>query len=154
MPTFREYRVLPYGPEEMFDLVADVERYPEFLPWVEKSRITRRDGPTLFVDMAIRFGPLRASIASAGRLHRPESIDITSRDPLLAHFGQRWTFEPKMNGTCVTMRLDVTFRSRVLRTLTSGIVSRHAAAMVEAFHRRAETIYGAPIKTCGGSCRP
>ena len=77
---------LPYAREQLFDLVADVERYPEFLPWLVAAHVGRRDGNTVWVDMEVGTTFLRKRFASRAILERPERIDIISRDTLFERY--------------------------------------------------------------------
>ena len=76
MPTHAEKRVLPYTPEQMFDLVADVEKYPEFLPWCVATRIRERQGDILFADMVIGFKMFREKFTSRVTCRKPDRIDV------------------------------------------------------------------------------
>ena len=134
---------MPYTPFQMFDLVADVERYPEFLPWVIESCIRARTDQTVLLDMTIGTGPLRKRISTAGVLHRPHRIDVGSSDPLFERFAQRWTFEPMARGgTNVGYHIELRFRSRALKILTAMSFADRSAAMIAAFIQRADRLYG------------
>ena len=145
MPAYTERQHLRYNAPQLFDLVADVERYPEFLPWVIETRIRERKDRTIFVDMTIGAGPLRKRFSTAGVLDRPHWIDISSSDPLFDRFEQRWTFSQAAEvGTSVEYHVDFEFRSRALQTLTRAAFAGLAAATVSAFNRRALQVYGVP----------
>ena len=140
-PTERQH--LAYTAPQLFDLVADVERYPEFLPWVIEARIRHRTDSAMLVDMTIRAGPLRKRFSTAAALHRPHRIDISSCDPLFDRFEQRWTFEPATNGgTNVEYHVDFKFRSRVLQMLMGKSFAGRAMATMSAFERQAHRLYG------------
>lgn len=79
---------LNYTPTQLFDLVADVERYPQFLPGVAAARISRRKDQTIWVDMTIGTSFLRKRFTTVALLDRPHRIDISSHDPLFEHFQQ------------------------------------------------------------------
>ena len=83
---------LKYTAAQLFDLVADVERYPEFLPWVIAARIYRSHGQTLWVDMTIAKGFIRKRFSTIALLDRPHRITINSHDPLFERFEQKWIF--------------------------------------------------------------
>jgi len=143
MATHTERQHLVYTASQLFDLAADVERYPEFLPWVIEARIRYRTDSTMLVDMTIGSGPLRKQFSTAAALHRPHRIDISSCDPLFDHFEQRWIFEPAINGgTNVEYHVDFKFRSRLLQILMVKSFGRRAIATMSAFERRAHRIYG------------
>ena len=101
---------------QLFDLVADVERYPEFLPWVVAARICHREGSRIWVDMTIGTRFLRKRFVSVALLEQPHRISINSHDPLFERFQQIWKFETAAEGgTNVEYQLDVRFQSRVLQ---------------------------------------
>ena len=143
MAAHTERQRLKYEASQLFDLVADVERYPEFMSWVVESRIYRRDGPNISLAMTLAFGPVRKRFTTSAVLDRPHRIDITSNDPMFDHFVQRWTFAPATGGgTNVEFHVDVKFRSRVLQMIMAAASADQAAATIAAFKRRAHRLYG------------
>ncbi len=143
MTAFTECQHLKYTTVQLFDLVADVERYPEFLPWVIEARIRHRTDITMLVDMTIAAGPLRKQFSTAAVLHRPHRIDISSSDPLFDRFEERWTFGPGAHGgTNVEYHVDFQFRSRVLQMLMAKSFARRAVATMSAFDGQAHRLYG------------
>jgi coenzyme Q-binding protein COQ10 len=143
MPRLSERRQLPYPPQELFDLVADVEKYPEFLPSVADATIRRRDGNTVWVDMVVGTSLLRKRFASKAVLERPTRIDISSRDMLFERYDQHWSFTPAADGgTVIEFRVDFVFRSRLLQLLMGAALEESAAAMLSAFSRRARRMCG------------
>lgn len=145
MTNFTERVHLGYTADQLFDLIADVERYPEFLPWVLAARIRRREGRTIWVDMTFGTRLLRRRVSTMGLLERPHQITITSDDPMLERFEQRWTIKTAAEGGAdVEYRVDLRFRSRLLQALIGGSFVDRAKAMTQAFSRRARRLYGAP----------
>ena len=143
MTAYTQRQHLKYTAPQLFDLVADVERYPEFMPWVTDSRIRRRYDHTILVDMTIAAGPLRKRFSAAGVLHRPHRIDINSSDAMFDRFVQCWTFEPVAEGgTNVEYRVDFEFRSRLLQLVMEAAFADRAAATMAAYKRRAQQLYG------------
>jgi coenzyme Q-binding protein COQ10 len=144
MPTHLEKRVLPYTPEQMFDLVADVERYPEFLPWCLGARIRKREGNVLHADLIIGFKMIRERYTSKVRLDRPQRIDVDyGNDGPFRHLENHWQFSPAEDGGCeVDFFLDFEFRSRMLQRLIGVVFQEAVRRMVAAFESRAKTIYG------------
>lgn len=144
MPGHSERRHLRYTPQQLFDLVADVERYPEFLPWLVGAHIRRREGDTVWVDMVVGAGPLRKAFASKAVLHRPDRIAISSHDPLFDRYEQVWAFQPAEDGrTLVEFRTDFEFHSPLLSAIMGPFLGRAAGTMVSAFGHRARQLYGA-----------
>ena len=76
MPTFAESRIVPYGPGQMWDLVADVGCFPQFLPWCVDARVRQRTGTLQITDITVGFGPFRESFRSRCALQRPQSIRV------------------------------------------------------------------------------
>jgi coenzyme Q-binding protein COQ10 len=133
-----------YAPAQLFDLVADVERYPEFLPCVISARIFRRRDMTLWTNLTIGTSLLNKRFTTIALLERPHRIEITSRDPMFESFEQTWTFEPAdQGGTDVTYDVDIKFKSRMLHALLGVTFTAQADVMVKAYMRRARRLYGA-----------
>jgi coenzyme Q-binding protein COQ10 len=143
MTAYTECQHLQYAASHLFDLVADVEHYPEFLPWVTNAHIRHRKDHTILVDMTIAAGPLRKRFSTAAILDRPHRIDISSADPMFDRFEQRWTFTPATeDGTNIEYHVDFQFRSRVLQILMGASFADRAAATMSAFKHRARRLYG------------
>jgi coenzyme Q-binding protein COQ10 len=143
MPRYSERRHLPYSPQQLFELVADVEKYPEFLPSVAAATVRRREGSTVWVDMVVGTSFLRKRFASKAVLDRPARIDIGSEDALFERYDQHWSFAPAADGgTVVEFRVDFAFRSRLLQLIMGMHLEDAARTMVSAFNRRARRIYG------------
>ncbi len=143
MTAYSQRRHLPYTAPQLFDLVADVERYPQFLPDIVAAAVRGRHDHSIRVDMTIAVGPLRKRFASVGVLARPNRIDISSSDPTFERFTQSWIFAPAAaGGTDVEYHVDFQFRSRVLRILMGSSLADRAAATMAAFQHRAHQLYG------------
>lgn len=135
---------LNYDASHLFDLVADVEKYPEFLPWVIAARVTRRQDTTVWVDMTVGTRLLRKRFTTMAHLERPHRIDIDSQDPLFDRFRQIWTFVPAIEGgTNVEYQVDFRFRSSLLQTLIGGMFSDQANETIAAFKHQAHRLFGA-----------
>jgi coenzyme Q-binding protein COQ10 len=145
MPTHRETRILPYTPEQIFDLVADVERYPEFLPWCVGARVSRREEALIVADLMIGFKMIRERYTSKVKLDRPSRIDVDyGNDGPFRHLENHWQFKPTEDGSCeVDFFLDFEFRSRMLQRLIGVVFQEAVRRMVAAFESRAKAIYGA-----------
>jgi coenzyme Q-binding protein COQ10 len=144
MPTHREKRVLPYTPEQIFDLVADVERYPEFLPWCVGARISRREEGLIVADLMIGFKMIRERYTSKVRLDRPHRVDVDyGNDGPFRYLENHWQFNRTEDGGCeVDFFLDFEFRSRMLQRLIGVVFQEAVRRMVAAFESRAKKIYG------------
>jgi coenzyme Q-binding protein COQ10 len=127
----------------LFDLVADVDRYAEFLPWIVAAHV-RHEGNLVWVDMVVGTSGLHRSFASKALLERPKRIEISSQDPLFERYQQTWTFEAADDGgTIVQFCLDFALSSWLLEAVMERLLSDASAAMVSAFKHRARQIYGA-----------
>jgi len=133
---------LRYPTPQLFDLVADVESYPQFMPWVVAATILRRQDRTIWVEMTIGTGPLRRRFSTVGVLDRPGRIDVSSDDPLFERFKQTWTFEPAPEGgTIVTYDIDFEFRSRPLQFLMGSMFADQVDRTAASFRRRARQLW-------------
>ncbi len=143
MLTEKLDRVLAHGrPEQLFDLAADVERYPEFLRWWIAARIRRREGNIYYTDQIVGLGPLRVRFGSKSVLRRPERIDVISDEPPFRHFGLTWIFEPQPPEGCrVSVIAEMDLRSRVLQRVMERLLPGAVADIVAAFEARARLLY-------------
>lgn len=143
MPTHAEKRILPHPPEQLFDLVADVDRYAEFLPWCLAARVTKREGNVIYADLVIGFKMFREKFSSKVTLSRPDRIDVEySRGPF-KYLNNHWLFIPEgTDATCIDFYVDFEFRSRLLQVLIGTVFNEAVRRMVGAFESRAKEIYG------------
>ena len=142
MSAYTERQHLPYAAPQLFDLVADVERYPEFMPWVIEAHIRCRKDHTIITDMTVGVGAFRKRFSTIAVLDRPHRIDISSRDSMFDRFEQGWTFEPAAEGgTNVEYHVDFKFRSLVLQMLMGALFADRAVATMSAYTRRAHRLY-------------
>ena len=143
MPKHHENRALPYSPEQLFDLVADVGRYSEFLPWVQAVRV-RSDGPTEMVaDLVVGFKGIRENFTSRVTKQRAERIRVDYIDGPLKFLHNDWIFRPDGKGGCIIdFTVDFAFRSRVFEALAGQVFDRALRKMIGAFETRAAALYG------------
>ena len=142
MPTHAEKKFLPYTPAELFDLVADIERYPEFLPWCVGTRIRSREGNVVIADMIIGYKAFRERFTSRVTLTRPTRIDVAYSEGPFKYLTNHWIFIPEAAGTTIDFFVDFEFRSRILQALIGVVFGEAVRIMVNAFERRAQAIYG------------
>jgi coenzyme Q-binding protein COQ10 len=152
MPTHAEERVLPYTPEQLFALVAEVERYPEFLPWCVGARIKERRPDLIVADLIIGFRMFRERFTSRVSLDRPRRIDVAYADGPFRYLNNHWTFAPHPEGCRVDFFVDFEFKSRLLQKVIEVLFSEAVRRMVGAFEKRARDLYGAPSH--GGAGQP
>ncbi len=147
MPTHAEYKTVPYRPEQLFDLVADVGAYPEFLPWCAAARVRSRTETELVADLTIGFGPFRESFTSRVALDRPNLIRVTYENGPFRYLNNKWVFRPDPRGCRVDFFVDFEFRSRVLQAAIGVVFNEAVRRMVNAFLKRARDKYGPPFAT-------
>lgn len=145
MPTHAEQRLLPYTAEQLFDLVAGVERYPEFLPWCVGARIRERRADLVVADLLIGFRMVRERFTSRVELDRPHRIHVSYTEGPFRYLNNHWTFTPQPGGGCrIDFHVDFEFRSRMLQKVIEVLFNEAVRRMVAAFEARARQLYGAP----------
>jgi len=138
MVTQNVERVLPYNTEQLFDLAADVESYPEYLPWWISARICRRAGNEYYTDQVLGLGPIRVRFGSRTILQRPQRIDVTSSDFPFRRFRLSWTFEPRPGPACkTTVFAEFELRLAILQRICERVLPNVTIDIVTAFERRA-----------------
>jgi coenzyme Q-binding protein COQ10 len=149
MPSFSSKRRVLHSAPQMFDLVADMERYPEFVPLCQslkiRQRIPKPDGTEVVVsDMTVSFKLVRETFTSQVTLDRPNlKIRVEYLRGPFSNLENRWTFEPKGEGTCdVGFFLAYEFKSRMLAILMGSMFDAAFARFSVAFEKRADAIYG------------
>ncbi len=146
MPNIRESRELPYSAERMFDLVADVGKYQQFLPWVVATRVRSDSETELVADMMVGFRALREKFTSRVHKERPTKIVVEYVDGPLSHLENSWHFEPMGEHRCrIDFSVDFTFRNAVFEALAGQYLDRAVRKMVGAFETRAGELYGPPV---------
>jgi len=147
MPQFETRRPVPHSPEQMYALVADVERYPEFLPLCEALSVRsrkERDGKELLVaDMTVGYKAIRETFTTQVLLNGAErAIDVKYIDGPFRYLDNRWRFEPLPDGgSSVHFFIDYEFKSRILGALMGSMFDRAFRMFTEAFEKRAAAIY-------------
>jgi coenzyme Q-binding protein COQ10 len=156
MPTHAERKVVAYSAEQLFDLVADVGKYPAFLPWCIGARVRTRTETELVADLTIGFGPFRESFTSRVGLERPGRILVRYENGPFRYLKNRWIFKPEQHGCpehhgcpephgcMVDFYVDFEFRSRILQAAIGVVFHEAVRRMVNAFLKRARDVYGAP----------
>ena len=147
MPTHAEQRLLPYTPEQLFDLVADVERYPEFLPWCVGARIKSRKENELLADLVIGFKMIRERFTSLVKLDRPGlRIDVKYTEGPFRYLDNHWKFVRESDGrTRLDFFVDFEFKSLILQKIIGALFNEAVRRMVAAFEARAKQLYGSTL---------
>lgn len=138
--TRRVARVtLPWPVEKVFDLVADVERYPEFLPWCSQARVTRRDGDIVWVKHVARLGLLRVKFKTVATLRRPSRIVVTRDGSGVPWFRVDWRFQPTaQGGSLVAVEFSSDLVALPFMARGGGVIARR---IIAAFERKAREVF-------------
>jgi len=152
MPTHTEKRLIQHTPEQMFDLVADMEKYPDFLPWCVATRIRKKgtEGDCYIVisDMVIGYKMFREKFTSKVILRHPERIDVAYFDGPFDHLNNYWIFEPvkvvglSEDACMIDFYIDFKFKSGLFQNAIGAVFNKAANRMIHAFEERANKIYG------------
>ena len=143
MPRHSETRHLPYTAEQLFDLVADVASYDEFLPWVVAVRLRSSSDTEALADLVVGFNAFKERFTSRVVKERPRRICVDYVEGPLKYLHNEWTFEPgDDDGTIVHFAVDFAFKSRLFETLAGATFDRALRRMTNAFEQRAAALYG------------
>ena len=143
MPFHSEKRVLPYTPEQVFALVAAVDRYPEFLPWCKAARILEQSNEALTADLIIGYKMFSEKFRSQVTLDRPQAISVKYMSGPLSHLTNVWAFKPVGKNECeLSFEVDFDFKSPLLRSAMEMFFDKALSKMVGAFETRAKELYG------------
>lgn len=148
MPRHSETRFLPYSPEQLFDLVADVSRYDEFLPWVVAVRVRSSSEAETVADLVVGFNAFKERFTSRVQKEKPtpereqHRIIVDYVEGPLKYLHNEWRFEPAAGGTDVGFSVDFAFKSRIFEALAGQMFDRALRRMISAFEQRAAALYG------------
>ena len=142
MPRHSETKHLPYSPEQMYELVADVARYDEFLPWVTAVRVRSSSETEMVADLMVGFNAFKERFTSRVVKERPSRICVDYVEGPLKYLHNEWKFEPARGGTEVFVSVDFAFKSRLFESLAGQMFDRALRRMTNAFEQRAAALYG------------
>ncbi len=143
MPRHSETKHLPYTPEQMFELVADVARYDEFLPWVVAVRVRSSSEIETVADLVVGFSAFKERFTSRVTKQRPERIVVDYIDGPLKYLKNEWRFAAAVEGgTELFFSVDFAFKSRMFESLAGAMFDRALRRMTGAFEQRAAALYG------------
>jgi ribosome-associated toxin RatA of RatAB toxin-antitoxin module len=135
-----------YSAEQMFDLVTDVDAYPQFLPWCDRSAVLARDAQGMQAQVGISFGGIRQTFTTRNTHTPGRQVDVELVDGPFSKLEGHWRFIPVGQagaGACkVELQLDYAFRSAALAALVGPVFDKIAGSLVDAFVKRAEQVYG------------
>ena len=148
MPKYAERRVLPYTPKQLYDLVADIERYPDFLPRCVGASVRERQENLVVADLVIGFRMFRERFTSRVTLKPDDAdgprIDVAYADGPFKYLTNRWLFRPHEKGCEIDFFVDFEFRSKLLQMTIEMLFTEAVRRMVRAFEQRAAALYGKP----------
>ena len=152
MPRHDETRLLPHSASQMYALVADVEHYADFLPWVIAIRV-RSDTPTeTIADMIVGFKGLREGFSSRVVKQPHSQIIVDYLDGPMRHLHNEWRFAPTDEGGCrIDFMVDFAFRSSLFERIAGQVFDRALRKMIAAFETRADALYSAGKTTTPGT---
>lgn len=143
MPTHAKIEFVSHSPEQVFDLVADIERYPEFLPWCQGARIRSRTEDTVLADLIIGFKGITERYTSRVTFDRNKMIiNVDYENGPFKHLKNHWKFFEAEGGCNIDFYIDFEFKSRLLQTLIGAVFNEAVHKMVAAFKKRADEVYG------------
>ena len=142
MPRHSETRFLPYTPEQLFDLVADVANYDKFLPWVVAVRVRSSSEEETIADLVVGFNAFKERFTSRVVKERPAKICVDYIEGPLKYLHNEWKFQRASGGTDVHFSVDFAFRSRLFESLAGAMFDRALRRMIGAFEQRAAELYG------------
>jgi len=149
MPSFETRRAVPFTPDQMYNVVADIERYPQFLPLCEGLRILSREQTAsmtkLIAVMDVGYKSLRESFKTKVELQPNEPrIDVAYLDGPFRYMQSRWRFHARDNGCEVDFFIDYEFRSKMLGLLMGAVFEKAFRKFSKSFEDRAAEIYANP----------
>ena len=133
---------MPFDPAQLFDLVADIEAYPQFLPWCKGARILERKDNIVTADLIIGYKMFHEKFTSVVTLDRPRKISVQYVSGPLAHLKNEWEFQPVAQGCDLLFHVDFDFRSHMLSTIMEPFFDKAMRKMTAAFEERARELYG------------
>lgn len=142
MPRHSETRHLPYTPDQLFDLVADVRRYPDFLPWVVAVRVHLDSDSETVADLVVGFKALKETFTSRVLKNRPHEIEIDYMEGPLKYLHNNWKFlDAGDGGSNIHFTVDFAFKSRMFELVAGQMFDRALRKMIGAFCDRAHALY-------------
>ncbi len=142
MPAHSERRILPYTAEQMFDLVLDIDKYPQFLPWCLAARINKRSASTLEADVLIGYKLYKEKFSSRVRFVRSSEIEVEYLKGPMRHLHNKWEFKEMKKGCQVDFYVDFSLKSKLLEDIVDQFFQKALAKMIDAFEARAANLYG------------
>ncbi len=147
MPSHQEKRILPYSAEQLFDLVMDIEKYPQFLPWCIGARINSRSKNEVNADVIVGYKMFRERFASRVHYIRPNAIEVEYLKGPMRHLQNKWVFTNLRAGQCeVDFYVDFSLESKIFEKLVDQFFHKALVKMINAFEMRAVELYGGSLQ--------
>ncbi|MGE4480610.1 type II toxin-antitoxin system RatA family toxin [Acidocella sp.] len=152
MTKYAQQKLVPYSAQQLYALVADVGKYPKFLPWCVGARVRSHVNNLMIADLTIGFGPFRESFTSRVTLlpgdgQGPCAIRVEYEKGPFKYLHNRWDFAPRGQGSQVDFFVDFEFRNVILQKAIGAVFTEAVHLMVNAFLKRAAAVYGDPTAT-------
>lgn len=143
MPHHHERKALPFSADQMYDLVTDVRRYAEFLPWVAAVRVRSDSDQEMMADLVVGFKALKETFSSRVLKTPKSKVVVEYLDGPMRHLHNQWLFEDVDTGGCIVdFTVDFAFQNRVFEAIAGQYFSTALRKMTDAFVVRAEQLYG------------
>ncbi|PCJ39331.1 MAG: ubiquinone-binding protein [Alphaproteobacteria bacterium] len=143
MPKFTDVKDFPYSKDQMYQMVADVDRYADFLPWCQGVRVYDRTEGSLYADLIIGFKMFRERFTSHVTLTE-NNIEVEYIKGPLKYLHNHWQFTATENGCRVDFLVDFEFKNRLFEKMIGGFFTEAVSHMIGAFEKRADELYGSP----------
>ncbi len=141
MPRHAETRFLPYTPAQLYDLVIDIERYPEFLPWCVAARILEKNDNMLKADLIAGYKAFREKFTSVVTMMPHRTIDVAYVSGPLTHLSNSWNFTAVLGGCKLNFQLEFNFKTTLFSNVLEIFFEKALKRMTDAFEARANALY-------------
>jgi coenzyme Q-binding protein COQ10 len=144
MPTHSESRIVPFSARQLFDLVMDIEKYPQFLPWCIGARINSKSKNDLNADVIIGYKVFREVFSSRVHFTSPKEIEVEYLKGPMRHLHNKWVFRDLKENQCkVDFYVDFSLKTKMFESLVDQFFHMALVRMINAFELRAIEVYGA-----------
>lgn len=143
MHTIKRFALVPYSAGQMFELVADIERYPEFLKWCSDASVRKKGDSEVIASITINFKGVKKSFSTSNRMQPAQMIEMSLVEGPFSHLKGTWLFIPlEKNASKIELDMHFSFDSVIVEKLVGPVFSYIANQQVDAFHQRAIQLYG------------
>lgn len=142
MPHFVDEKFMPYSQKQLFDMIADVANYPEFLPWCMDARIYNKKENQFDADLIIGFKAFKERFTSRVTLHSPNALEVDYIKGPMKELYNHWKFIKADGGTLVDFEVEFEFKSKLLGRMIGPVFAEATHRMINAFEARAKELYG------------